>query len=142
MWYVQYSRCIFWTYFLSLHLFFISQSWNFIIDDMTLFQSYYYMYVHTHAYNVLGQIMYFKSIGIITSHKFSNLILNTYMIFLKIKICQFCLIKKWKKSCNSEDCNVYVNYEIPTQQSECEMHLEVQRKLDLGRLKITQLESN
>ena len=36
---------------------------------------------------------------------------------------------------------VYVNYEIPTH-SECEMHLEVQRKLDLGRLKITQLESN
>ena len=36
---------------------------------------------------------------------------------------------------------VYINYEIPTN-SECEMHLEVQRKLDLGRLKITQLESN
>ena len=66
--------------FLSLHLFFISQSWNFIIDDMTLFQSYYYMYVHTHAYNVLGQIMYFKSIGIITSHKFSNFILNTWSL--------------------------------------------------------------
>ena len=66
--------------FLSLHLFFISQSWNFIIDDMTLFQSYYYMYVHTHAYNVLGQIMHFKSIGIITTHKFSNFILNTWSL--------------------------------------------------------------
>ena len=66
--------------FLSLHLFFISQSWNFIIDDMTLFQSYYYTYVHTHAYNVLGQIMHFKSIGIITTHKFSNFILNTWSL--------------------------------------------------------------
>ena len=139
MWYVQYSRCIFWTYFfIAAPIFYISilklyHRWYDIVSIILLYVG--SIYVLTH--NVLGQIMYFKSIGIITSHKFSNLILNTWSL-----ICQFCLIKKWKKSCNSEDCNVYVNYEIPTQQSECEMHLEVQRKLDLGRLKITQLESN
>ena len=85
MWYVQYSRCIFWTYFfIAAPIFYISilklyhTRWYDIVSIILLYVG--SIYVLTH--NVLGQIMYFKSIGIITSHKFYNLILNTWSLIV------------------------------------------------------------
>ena len=85
MWYVQYSRCIFWTYFfIAAPIFYISilklyhTRWYDIVSIILLYVG--SIYVLTH--NVLGQIMYFKSIGIITSHKFSNFILNTWSLIV------------------------------------------------------------